>query len=147
MVKKSKIVLTPKQEKFCFNVAVKNMTYSDAYRNSYNAENYANDSINVNASKLMANANLLLRIDELRVEAREMMMKAELYDRKKHMEELEEIRQLALENEDRKELTTALKSVELKGKVNELYNFTQKTEEIGEGKTFSINVQPLKAKD
>ena len=75
--------LTPMQEKFCFNVAVKNMTYSDAYRNSYNAQNYTNESVNVNASKLMANANILLRIDQLKVEAKEMMMKAELYDRKK----------------------------------------------------------------
>ena len=117
------------------------MTYSDAYRNSYNAKDWKAESVNCEASKLMSNTNILQRVDELKVEAKEMMMKAELYDRKKHMEELELVRKLALaeSEENKKELNTALKATELKGKVNELYNFTIK-QEITEVPSINVDI-------
>ena len=57
--------LTPMQEKFCQEVA-KGSTYSEAYRLSYGAENYNQNSLNVQASKMMSDPKILLRVDELR---------------------------------------------------------------------------------
>ena len=57
--------LTPKQEAFAQNVA-SGMTQADAYRGSYNAEKMKPESVQVNASKLMADAKVRLRVEELR---------------------------------------------------------------------------------
>lgn len=121
--------LTNMQEKFCQNVAVKDMTYSAAYRDAYNTENYKPESINVRASELMANSNILVRVDQLKERKTEKILKAAVYDYEAHMKELEEIKQLALTpngDNGKLELTTAGKMVELKGKVSELYNFVNK---------------------
>jgi len=57
--------LTIKQEKFCM-VYVETGNASEAYRQAYNAENMKEASINVNASKLIADAKIALRIKELK---------------------------------------------------------------------------------
>lgn len=57
--------LTPKQEKFAQEVA-SGKNQSDAYRAAYDARKMKPSSINVNASKLMADANVALRVKELR---------------------------------------------------------------------------------
>lgn len=57
--------LTIKQEKFCM-VYVETGNASEAYRQAYNAENMKEASINVNASKLLADAKIALRIKELK---------------------------------------------------------------------------------
>ena len=57
--------LTIKQEKFCM-VYVETGNASEAYRQAYNAENMKEASINVNASKLLADAKISLRIKELK---------------------------------------------------------------------------------
>lgn len=61
--------LTPKQEKFC-HVYIETSNASEAYRQAYNAENMKPESINVNASKLLADAKVALRVQELREEHR-----------------------------------------------------------------------------
>lgn len=62
--------LTPKQEKFA-QVYVETGNASEAYRQAYNAEKMKPDSINVNASKLVADAKVSLRIAELKAKALE----------------------------------------------------------------------------
>ena len=57
--------LTAKQEKFCIEV-VKQPNQSDAYRIAYDAGGMNSDSVNVNASKLMADAKIALRVKELK---------------------------------------------------------------------------------
>ena len=57
--------LTIKQEKFCM-VYVETGNASEAYRQAYNAKNMKEASINVNASKLLADAKVALRIKELK---------------------------------------------------------------------------------
>ena len=58
--------LTPKQEKFC-NLYIETGNASEAYRSSYNVSSDTTDnSIHVNASKLLANANVTLRVNELK---------------------------------------------------------------------------------
>ena len=58
-------MLTGKQEKFCQCIA-DGMTQADAYRTAYNAGKMKPESVQVNASKLMADANIALRVAELR---------------------------------------------------------------------------------
>lgn len=61
------MALTSKQESFAQSVA-SGMTQADAYRKAYDAENMKSESIFVNASKLMADAKISLRVAELREE-------------------------------------------------------------------------------
>ena len=56
--------LTPKQEIFIQNV-VSGMSLSDAYRNSYNAENMSDDAIRVEAHRVYNNPKVSLRYNEL----------------------------------------------------------------------------------
>ncbi len=62
-------MLTEKQDKFCLNI-VAGMNQTDAYKNSHNAENMSIEAIYVEASRLMDNPKIALRIEELRKEAR-----------------------------------------------------------------------------
>jgi len=125
--------LTPMQLKFCKNVGLKDMTYSDAYRNSYNTENYKAESVNVKASELMSHVHILVRVEEYREQRRQAILKEEVYGYKEHMKELDNIKGLALTpagDNGKVEISTAGRMVELKGKVSELYNFTTKQELI-----------------
>ena len=61
------MTLTAKQEAFVQAIAG-GMNQSDAYRSAYNAGKMKDGSINVNASKLAADAKVALRIAELREE-------------------------------------------------------------------------------
>lgn len=57
--------LTPKQELFCLRY-VEIGSPSEAYRRSYAAENMNNDSIRVEANRLLDNPYVTLRIEELK---------------------------------------------------------------------------------
>ncbi len=61
------MTLTAKQEAFCQAIA-SGMNQSDAYRSAYDAGNMKPESINVNASKLCADAKVALRVTELKDE-------------------------------------------------------------------------------
>lgn len=56
--------LTPKQEAFCL-AYLETGNASEAYRRAYNASKMKPNSINVNASKLLADAKVALRLKEL----------------------------------------------------------------------------------
>ena len=63
--------LTIKQERFA-ELVVKLGNQSEAYRQAYNVSpTTTTESVNVNASKLMADANIRLRVEELKKEQRE----------------------------------------------------------------------------
>ena len=57
--------LTAKQEKFAQAIA-DGKNQSDAYRSAYDAGGMKDNSVNVNASKLMADAKVALRVTSLR---------------------------------------------------------------------------------
>ena len=59
------MALTIKQEKFCM-VYIETGNASEAYRRSYNAENMKAESINVNACKMLTDAKIAQRLDELK---------------------------------------------------------------------------------
>ena len=58
-------MLTPKQEAFVQNI-IQGMSQADAYRSAYSCERMSDNSIYVNASKLVADAKVAQRIKELR---------------------------------------------------------------------------------
>lgn len=58
-------MLTGKQEEFAKNI-VKGMSQADAYRSAYDAEDMSDAAIYVEASRLIDNPNVALRIKELR---------------------------------------------------------------------------------
>lgn len=83
--------LTPKQEKFA-QVYVETSNASEAYRQAYNTQKMKQESIAVNACKLLADANVTLRVQQIREE----LAKASQIGLKDLLEELEQARQAAL---------------------------------------------------
>lgn len=61
------MTLTAKQEKFAQSIA-DGMNQSDAYRSAYAAQGMKASSINVNASKMMADAKVTQRVTFLKTE-------------------------------------------------------------------------------
>lgn len=57
--------LTPKQEKFVQEL-IKGKSQREAYKTAYNAKNMTDNSIDVNASKLLKNTKVALRYKELK---------------------------------------------------------------------------------
>lgn len=59
--------LTPKQEKFCQKY-IETGNASEAYRQSYDCENMADEAVHTEASKLLNNPKITLRLNELKTE-------------------------------------------------------------------------------
>lgn len=64
------VKLTAKQEAFCQGIA-DGLGQADSYRAAYDADDMKENSVYVNASKLMKNAKVMQRISELRSEVQE----------------------------------------------------------------------------
>jgi len=79
-------MLTAKQENFAQAIA-DGMSQADAYRSAFNAENMKDNSIHVNASKLMADTKVSLRVEELR----ERLTAKALWTREKSVRALERV--------------------------------------------------------
>lgn len=62
------MTLTAKQEKFCQGVA-KGLTYSDAYRESYNTDKMKAETINREAFDLMKAPKIAARVEQLKQRA------------------------------------------------------------------------------
>jgi phage terminase small subunit len=104
--------LTPKQEAFA-NTYVEAGNASEAYRQSYNAENMKPESIWVEACRTLADPNVALKVFELQSIARERtLVTVESITR-----ELEEVRALAVQGGDLAPANTAIMG---KAKVNGL---------------------------
>jgi len=61
------MILTVKQEKFCIEY-IKTGNKSEAYRQAYNTENMASDTINRKAFELSENGKIKARIEQLQKE-------------------------------------------------------------------------------
>lgn len=83
--------LTPKQEKFCM-LYIELGNASAAYRQSYDAEDMNENTVNKNASVLLDNTKIATRLEQLRNEHKQ-AHKITVADL---LEELEEARQAAL---------------------------------------------------
>lgn len=104
-------MLTKKQEDFA-KAIVEGMNQADAYRVAYNTKSMSDNSVYVNASKLMDNAKVALRIKELR----EQLAKPSIKTAQERMEWLTQL--IDNENEGTSE---KLKAIDILNKMDGLY--------------------------
>lgn len=81
-------MLTPQQERYCVNRALKGMTQQEAYREAYNADNMGYNSISVEACRLESAPKVSLRIQELKDEQTAEIRKENKWTRDKAFTEL-----------------------------------------------------------
>lgn len=130
-------MLTPKQEKFCQGVA-KGLTYSDAYREAYNAKKMKTETINNSAFKLLKNGEITARVEELK-EKTTSDIKYTIEDSFNNLRKAQELA-LSRKNplgEANPDLTNFIKAEELKGKLKGLY---VEKKEITDG----LDISPFK---
>jgi phage terminase small subunit len=106
--------LTPKEEAFAVAVA-SGMNYSDAYRIAVKVRSTTKpETVNQEASKIMARPHVRTRVGELRKPIAEKAM----ITLESHMERLKELAQIALDNG---QVAAAIKAEELRGKASGIY--------------------------
>jgi phage terminase small subunit len=106
--------LTPKEEAFAVAVA-SGMNYSDAYRIAVKVRPTTKpETVNQEASKIMARPHVRTRVGELRKPIAEKAM----ITLESHMERLKELAQIALDNG---QVAAAIKAEELRGKASGIY--------------------------
>ncbi len=114
-------MLTPKQEKFCQGVA-KGLTYSDAYREAYNASKMKAETVNRRAAELMSYGKIKARVEELK-EKTTGDIKYTIEDSFNNLRKAQELA-LSRKNplgEANPDLTNFIKAEELMGKLKGLY--------------------------
>lgn len=99
--------LTPKQEKFALCVA-QGMTQAGAYRAAYDAENMKPETVQEEASKLMAFPKVSTRVEEHRAAIGARMAEEITYDYVDAMKEFEQVRTRALELDKLADANTAI---------------------------------------
>lgn len=117
------MALTPKQEKFAQLIA-SGTNQSEAYKQSYNAENMQASTIAEKASRLVRRDNIRARVEELQ---KPVVKKLE-YTLEAHLNRMKELQQFAMQLE---QPSAAIKAEENIGKVLGFY--TNKTELSGPG--------------
>lgn len=115
--------LTPKQEKFCLEF-IQCGNAAEAYRRAYNTERMKPESIWVNSSKLMADANVAQRVAELRSQAAQKAM----VTLESHLADLARLRDLA---EEDGQFSAAITAEISRGKAVGLYTERLKQEVSG----------------
>ena len=104
-------MLTAKQEEFA-KAIVEGMNQADAYRSAYNTSRMSDNAIYVNASKLVGDTKVALRIKELR----EQLAKPSIKTAQERMEWLTQL----IENEE-ESTGDKLKAVDILNKMDGLY--------------------------
>lgn len=122
-------MLNPKQEKFC-QLYVKLGNASEAYRQAYNST-AKQESVAVNASKLLSETNVSLRVDEIR----EALKANHGITLQNILDELEEARNVAL-NAPNPQTSAAVAATMGKAK---LLGFDREKKEVTQSKPFVIN--------
>lgn len=133
--------LTPKQERFCQNIA-KGMSQADAYRDAYNTENMKEETIWSASCRLMNDCKVTARVKELTAEA----VKGIKYEVEDCFRETDEILQLAKMTDN---LQIMLKAVEQKGKLKGLFKDKESNVNVNvsvmpdvkiDGKSFDLDI-------
>lgn len=85
-------MLTPQQEQYCKNRAIKKMSQRKAYKDAYKeAKTMQDNSIDVAACRLEADNKILLRIKELQDEIKAQMIQQAEWTRKDALRELKSL--------------------------------------------------------
>ncbi len=107
--------LTEQQQNFVLNYIINGNNATNAYKSAYRCDNMKDESINVEASKMLKHPKISLWIKQANANVQEVFEDEIKYSAKDCFEELERIRD---KTEDSfKTVNTALKAVELKGKL------------------------------
>lgn len=117
----NEVKLTPKQEKFIQNI-VSGMSQREAYKNSYNAENMTDESIDVNACKLFNDTKVQLRYKQLMEELEdEAIMSAK--ERMKWLSDVVTNKQFEEDDDGYKpaDLNTKMKAIDILNKMDGQY--------------------------
>lgn len=133
--------LTPKQERFCQNIA-KGLSQADAYRDAYYCEDMVDNTVYKEACLLMNNPKITERLKELTTEA----VKDIKYEVEDCFRETDEILQLAKMTDN---LQIMLKAVEQKGKLKGLFKDKENNVNVNvsvmpdvkiDGKSFDLDI-------
>lgn len=126
--------LGEKMSKFVIKFAANKFeNASDAYRFAYNCKNMGNDSINVEASKLLKHPKVAPWVKYIKKNMQEAFKNELNYTIKNCFDEVEEIKKIALDSRDKNgnpNVSSALKAVELKGKLAGHFIERQQVENI-----------------
>lgn len=126
---------------------------SEAYRSAYDCSNMSDNAINVEACRFFKNPKITLWIDKYTKNTQKTLQEELDYNAKKHFDELEEMKHLALDCRDKyhnPNVNAAIKAVELKGKLAGLYKDERENADNGvvnvmgtitvDGKQLAFNV-------
>tara|TARA_R110000787_G_scaffold244265_1_gene350214 strand:- start:291 stop:1061 length:771 start_codon:yes stop_codon:yes gene_type:complete len=109
--------LSEKQEKFAQSVA-SGMTYSDAYKESYNAEKSTNKSCNERSSALMADVKISSRVDELKAPVIQKLRDVSLITKEGQLKRFDEMIDLAITTD---QVGAAINALKEQTKIMDLY--------------------------
>ncbi len=108
--------LTKKQQQFVMRYAVNGNNGTEAYRFAYNCEGSSEATINVEVSKLLKNPKVSLWIEQAENNVQQVFKDEIKYSALDCFNELDDVRLRARES-FKKEYSTELKAIELKGKL------------------------------
>ncbi len=117
--------LTAKQQKFVFFYVTNGNNATDAYRKSYDCKNMKEESINVEASKMLKNTKVALWIQWYQQNTQDVIKQEFEYSQIEHFKKLNELQTIALNSCDKlgnPNVSAALKAEELKGKMGGCYD-------------------------
>jgi phage terminase small subunit len=107
--------LTTKQQEFVLHYSINGNNASEAYRLSYDCSAMKDESINVEASKLLKNPKITQWLDKAKRNVQEVFEDEIKYSAKDCFDELSEIQSRA--KKDKGNYSQEIKAVELKGKL------------------------------
>lgn len=97
----------------------------EAYRSAYNCENMSDNACYVEASRFFSDPKIALWLNQYQKNTQKTIQEELDYDAKKHFDELNELKSIALNCFDKNgnpNVNAAIKTTELKGKLAGLYN-------------------------
>ena len=145
-------MLTQKQEKFVQNL-IKGMSQRDAYKNSYDAANMADDTIDNKACNLFKQAKIRARYEELIGILNEKNTEKAIMSAQERMEwltrivtgeEKETIMLDDIEVSKSADLTTRMKALDILNKMSGEYIEKLKIGNENEDKPFEVNINVVK---
>ena len=107
--------LSTKQQNFVLQYIINDNNASEAYRVAYDCSNMSNESINVEASKLLKNPKVSLWINQANHNVQEVFQEEIKYSALDCFNELDEVRKRA--KKDKGNYSQEIKAIELKGKL------------------------------
>lgn len=116
--------LTGKENECLMTFLTNGLKKSEAYRSAYDCSNMSDNAVNVEACRFFKNPKITLWLDRYMKNTQQTLQEELDYNAKKHFDELEEMKVLALNCSDKyhnPNVNAAIKAVELKGKLAGLY--------------------------